>query len=81
LHVTILKDEEIHQHTHMMEQLTLRLSEKEETLEQAEEEKQQLQAHISTIEQELSKTHDEVITCYQCNISMCCIVGYYEGKG
>ena len=46
----------------MMEQLTLRLSEKEEGLEQAQEEHKQLQNQITSIEQELSSTQDEVNT-------------------
>ena len=57
-----LQDEEIHQHTHMMEQLTLRLSEKEESLELAQEEHKQLQNQFTSIEQELSSTQDEVST-------------------
>ena len=44
----------------MMEQLTLRLSEKEESLEQAQEEHKQLQNQITSVEQELSSTQDEV---------------------
>ena len=57
-----LQDEEIHQHTYMMEQLTLRLSEKEESLELAQEEHKQLQNQFTSIEQELSSTQDEVRT-------------------
>ena len=59
----------------MMEQLTLRLSEKEEGLEQAQEEHKQLQNQITSIEQELSSTQDEVNTYPQSLSNLQCFQG------